>query len=255
MEIRNRFNKNEVRLDNMETHMVNIGANVKSSEVHVGQLATSIKSLYSGKSLSETEVNPIEQCMVITLRSGKELEPLKCKENEAMDNKMKESEVIRKKVAKEVLKEVSKPHGISFPDNPPIITPPFPFSHRFQKKKLDDQFSKFLEMFKKLYVNIPFANALEQIPNYLKFMKEVISKKQHLEEYEMVKLTEECSSLIQRTLPKKEKDSGTFIIPCTIGKSNFERALCDLGASFNLMSLLTFRRLGLGEVKPTTISL
>ena len=51
------------------------------------------------------------------------------------------------------------------------------------------------------------------------------------------------------------KDSGSFTIPCTIGNSNFEKALGDLGASINLMSLSVFQKLGLGEVKPTTISL
>ncbi|KAJ4718918.1 DNA-directed DNA polymerase [Melia azedarach] len=98
VETRNQFNKNEARLDNMKTHMVNIGATVKSLEVQVGQVATSIKYFHRGNFPSDTEVNPREQCKVITLRSGKELEPLKCKENEAKENKMKENEVIGKKV-------------------------------------------------------------------------------------------------------------------------------------------------------------
>ncbi|KAJ4724830.1 DNA-directed DNA polymerase [Melia azedarach] len=79
VEIRNRFNKNEASLDNMETYMVNMGATVKSLEVQVGHLVTSIKSLHSGKFPSDAEVNPREQCKVITLGIGTELEPLKCK--------------------------------------------------------------------------------------------------------------------------------------------------------------------------------
>ena len=51
------------------------------------------------------------------------------------------------------------------------------------------------------------------------------------------------------------KDPRSFTILCTIGDSTFERALCDLGATINLMPLLVFQKLGLGEVKPTTISL
>ena len=43
--------------------------------------------------------------------------------------------------------------------------------------------------------------------------------------------------------------------PCKIGNSIFERALCDLGASINLMPLSIFRRLGLGEASPTTVTL
>ena len=51
------------------------------------------------------------------------------------------------------------------------------------------------------------------------------------------------------------KDPGSFTIPCKIGNSIFERALCDLGASINLMPLSIFRRLSLGEARPTTVTL
>ena len=51
------------------------------------------------------------------------------------------------------------------------------------------------------------------------------------------------------------KDSGNFTILCTIGDSNFEKALCVLGASINLMPFSVFQKLGLGEVNPTIISL
>lgn len=51
------------------------------------------------------------------------------------------------------------------------------------------------------------------------------------------------------------KEARTKVERCTIGSSTFENALCDLGASINLMPLLVFRKLGLVEVKCTTISL
>ena len=44
-------------------------------------------------------------------------------------------------------------------------------------------------------------------------------------------------------------------MPCAIGDTFFERALCDLGASINLMPYSIFRKLGIGEVKPTRITL
>ncbi|XP_075475699.1 uncharacterized protein LOC142509748 [Primulina tabacum] len=47
------------------------------------------------------------------------------------------------------------------------------------------------EIFKKIHINIPFADALEQMPNYAKFIKDVMSKKRKLQEFETVKLTEE----------------------------------------------------------------
>ena len=37
-------------------------------------------------------------------------------------------------------------------------------------------------MFKKLEINIPFAEALAQMPHYAKFMKHIICKKRKLDE-------------------------------------------------------------------------
>lgn len=81
-------------------------------------------------------------------------------------------------------------------------------------------------------------------------MKELLTKKRKFKEDETVALTEECSAILQRKLPPKLKDLESFTIPCTIGK-----ALCDLGASINLMSLSMLKKLGGGEVKQTRMAL
>ncbi|XP_062073591.1 uncharacterized protein LOC133777854 [Humulus lupulus] len=94
-----------------------------------------------------------------------------------------------------------------------------------------------------------------RMPKYVKFMKEILSKKRKMDDYETVALTEECSAIFQRKLPQKLRDPRSFTIPCTIGQFERKHALCDLGASINLMPLSVFRRLGLGEVRPTTITL
>ena len=56
--------------------------------------------------------------------------------------------------------------------------PPLPFPQRFAKAKLDSQFGKFLNMLKKLHVNVPFLDALSLIPLYAKFLKEIRSEKE-----------------------------------------------------------------------------
>ena len=89
----------------------------------------------------------------------------------------------------------------------------------------------------------------------MKFMKEVLSKKRRLLDYETVVLTEECSAILQKKLPPKLKDLGSFTILCSIGNAIFERALCDLGARINLMPLSIFKKLSLGEARPTTVTL
>ncbi|XP_047160042.1 uncharacterized protein LOC124830397 [Vigna umbellata] len=102
--------------------------------------------------------------------------------------------------------------------------PTIPFPQRLKKQEQAKQFARFLDVFKKLHINIPFAEALEQMLSYAKFMKDLLSKKRKLQEDETIMLT--------------------------VGK-----ALCNLEASINLMPLSIFKRLGIGEVKPTMITL
>ena len=52
---------------------------------------------------------------------------------------------------------------------------PVPYPQRLKRHKLDKKFTKFMDVFKKLHINIPFADALEQMPSYVKFMKDILS--------------------------------------------------------------------------------
>ncbi|XP_022877021.1 uncharacterized protein LOC111395268 [Olea europaea var. sylvestris] len=117
------------------------------------------------------------------------------------------------------------------------------------------QYKKFFEVFKKLHINIPLAEALVQIPSYAEFLKDILSNKCKLGKHETIMLTVEYSARIQKKLPLKLKDLGSFTVPCTIGEVYFEKTLCDLGASINLMPLSIFRKLGLGEAKATIVTL
>ena len=93
------------------------------------------------------------------------------------------------------------------------------------------------------------------MPNYAKFLKEILSKKKKIVGEGIVNLTATCSAVIQRSLPAKMKDLGSFTIPYSIGKYEFKKALCDSGANINLMPLSVVQRLSLGELTPTTIIL
>src|SRR3954469_21219540 len=110
-------------------------------------------------------------------------------------------------------------------------------------------------MFRGLCINIPLADALEQMPKYAKYLKDIITKKRRLGDHETVMLTEESSALLKNKLPPKLQDPGSFSIPCTIGSLRFQNALCDLGASVNILPYSLVKRLGIGEVKPTSIKL
>ena len=103
--------------------------------------------------------------------------------------------------------------------------------------------------------NIPFADAINQMPNYGKFLKDILRKKKKIAEEGVVSLTATCSAVMQESLPAKMKDHGSFTIPCTIGKYKFKKALCDSCANINLIPLSVVQRLSLGELTPTTITL
>eukprot|EP00257_Ricinus_communis_P017461 XP_015575899.1 uncharacterized protein LOC107261408 [Ricinus communis] len=71
----------------------------------------------------------------------------------------------------------------------------------------------------------------------------------------MVQLSKKSSVIIQRRLPKKLEDLRNFTIPCFIGSLNIDNALANLGASISVMRYNLFKKLGLGEPKPTFMSI
>ncbi|XP_015955342.1 uncharacterized protein LOC107479751 [Arachis duranensis] len=87
-------------------------------------------------------------------------------------------------------------------------------------------------------------------------MKDILSHKKDRRETQTVLLTEECSAIIQNSLPEKFKDPRSFMIPCTLDDACTRTALCDLGASINLILASLIKKLCLTEeVKPTCMCL
>ena len=133
--------------------------------------------------------------------------------------------------------------------------PRVPYPTRLNQNKDKEQFGKFLDLFKQLHINIPFVEALSQMPKYAKFLKDLLSNKRKLEDVSTVEIGASCSSIIQNRLPLKLKDLGSFTIPCIVGDLSVDKALADLGASINLMSYSFFKKLGLAKPKPVRMSL
>ena len=75
------------------------------------------------------------------------------------------------------------------------------------------------------------------MPSYAKFLKEILGNKKKKEDYEIVRMNEECTTIIQRKLPPKLKNPRSFTIPCFIGGCTSKKVLCDVGVSINLMPL------------------
>nr|XP_029150750.1 uncharacterized protein LOC112770087 [Arachis hypogaea] len=265
-------------LKNQEITSKNQEASIRNIERQMGQLSKQVVIERPTSSLpSDTIPNPKEECKAIQLRSGKTLVSNKEYNKRPMDNDKASSkhgeasnkeEMTKSKQAQEKPKE-----KYDQPQDPrkgkqvmeeasqgqkqvvKAFTTPLPCPQRFNKETKDQHFPKFLDIFKKLEINIPLAEALEKMPLYAKFLKELINKKRSWHEKETIMLTQECSAIIQRGLPPKLKDPGSFFLPCTIGNMTIKRALCDLGASINLIPYSMMRKLCIEEVKPTQMSL
>ncbi|GKE60650.1 hypothetical protein Tco_1511017, partial [Tanacetum coccineum] len=76
--------------------------------------------------------------------------------------------------------------------------------------------------------------------------------KQHAEEalINEVKMDPRCSTLLLNQLPPKEEDPGSFILPCSIRRLDFNNTLADLGASISIMPFSMYKRLGMGKLEP-----
>ncbi|XP_015057528.1 uncharacterized protein LOC107003754 [Solanum pennellii] len=102
-------------------------------------------------------------------------------------------------------------------------TPPL-FPQILAKKTEEGKYCRFITILKQLSITALLIESLDKMPGYVKFMKYM-----------------------------KKEDPSAFTIPCTIGLLHFSKELCDLGGRINLMPLSMYKKLGLGDVKATTM--
>ncbi|GJR88964.1 hypothetical protein Tco_0212975 [Tanacetum coccineum] len=98
-----------------------------------------------------------------------------------------------------------------------------------------------MESLKKIKINRPLLKEIRQTDNYAKYIKDLVEKKPRTEEDEEIRMNPRCSALLQNHLPPKEQDPGSFILPFSIGKLDFNNALADLGASISVMPLSMYK--------------
>nr|GEU60493.1 reverse transcriptase domain-containing protein [Tanacetum cinerariifolium] len=93
------------------------------------------------------------------------------------------------------------------------------------------------------------------MPNYGKFVKELVSNKSKMEKICVSFLNEECSAIVQNKLPPKLGDPGSFLIPCTLANSFEFLSLADLDASINYMPYSLYASLFVNTLKPKRMSI
>ncbi|GKD64617.1 reverse transcriptase domain-containing protein [Tanacetum coccineum] len=116
---------------------------------------------------------------------------------------------------------------------------------------MEAQYGKFLDMIRAVRINVHLIDVLAGMPNYGKFLKELISNKHKLEQIFATFLSDESLAMIQNKVPPKLEDPESFPIPCNFNKIFSCNALADLGTSINLMPYSLYAKLSLKNIKPT----
>ncbi|GJW56107.1 reverse transcriptase domain-containing protein [Tanacetum coccineum] len=129
-----------------------------------------------------------------------------------------------------------------------------PYPQRLRKEKMEAQYGKFLDMIRVVRINVPLVDVLARMPNYGKFLKELISNKHKIEQISTALLSDESLAMIQNKFSPKLGDPRSFLIPCNFNKTFSYNALADLGASINLMPYSLYAKLSLETLKPTKMS-
>ncbi|CAM8993889.1 unnamed protein product [Rhodiola kirilowii] len=224
----------------------------------ISQLATSISALTNepGRLPSQTIQNPKGNVNAVTLRSGRKLV-----------TKPMEQEEDKRPETLETLEPVPVPTASSVPafeeheerPVPRIETPkisaalPFPVPARVQKQHVMDE--DVFVLFSKVEINIPLLEAIKQIPRYAKFLKELCTNQRRSTRYDQELMSRNVSAVIQRKVPPKCGDPGTYTIPCTIGNIRIENCMLDLGASINVLPFSIYSCLRIGPLEPTGLTI
>ncbi|GJR70043.1 reverse transcriptase domain-containing protein [Tanacetum coccineum] len=250
----------------LETIVKNHQASIQNLKAKFDRLADKQSARPSGSLPSNTQPNPKgssskpyqppqarkEHVNGVFTRSGKSYDPPINPNNQPNDAETPvnfDSEDEEEECAPQPKPKTPKP--VKETPIPKPYKPRIPYPQRLKKEKMEAQYGKFLDMIGAVRINVPLVDVLAGMPNYGKFLKELVSSKHNLEQISSDFLSDESSAMIQNNVPPKLGDPGSFIIPCTFSKAFSCNALANLCASINLMPYSLYAKLSLKTLKPT----
>ncbi|XP_013624890.1 PREDICTED: uncharacterized protein LOC106331090 [Brassica oleracea var. oleracea] len=250
-EINTKVDNINVKVDTMFQDLNNkwesLSAYVKKLETQVAQTAEAVQRP-TGVLPGRGEHNPRHEFVnAITLRSGKELVS-KEKRSMPADEKTAQIEEPTEVQAEEVEAAENIPPMVR------VYTPKLPYPVKQRKSRRDLEAAKCKEMVSELNVKLSFEDAVEMMPALKRYVKSLVTNKASPKE-NVMSISKRCSTLLQNRAPEKMEDPGSFVLSCEIEGTVFERSLCDLGSSVNLMPYTVAKRLGLTNFRSTKIQL
>jgi hypothetical protein len=217
---------------------------MKMLETQVGQL---VGRLTANEGKLPEQPKGHETAKAIQTRSGKETEG----PERSAGAKPKPSTKAEEFSKEEVMEIVTEEPEFEMPGEYTKVPQLKP---RYFRGKLDNHFEKFVEVVRRLRINMPLLDAL-QVPTYSRYFKDILANKYEIATLEVdhVKMSEQCSAAIANGL-EKQKDLRCPTIPCSVGSFKFDKALCNLGASVSVMPRDVFEKLRL-PLEPTGMCL
>ncbi|KAM2977337.1 hypothetical protein FF2_014290 [Malus domestica] len=201
-----------------------------------------------GRLPSSTVVNPkggFETAKAIMLRSGKQVgaDSNTSKSSQDEEDKLMQEEAQRAKPTAKDDQSLPPPSNLPKSSSTTKVSPNstfsssiplnVPFPGRFRQSKKEEAEKDILETFRKVQVNIPLLDAIKQVPRYAKFLKELCTTRRRISNKEVVQVSENVSAVLQRKLPPKCKDPGSFTIPCVIGELKNDGVIIQLADRSN----------------------
>lgn len=203
------------------------------------QLCTTVKPYQPCTRPSKTIKDPYNNghCMTITTSGRKQTTPPPMMS--VVEDQMRNYEGVVEidgELVDKVAKEVKVPQKVVLiPRQPPQ------FPQRLVKKTGDDKYQSFITVLEQHSINAPLVEALEKMPAYAKFNKDMVTTKRSISFKDDDRM-QHYSAISIRSFVQKNDDLLTFTIQYTIGLLHFAKILCALGASMNLMCLSFYKK-------------
>ncbi|XP_071729248.1 uncharacterized protein [Rutidosis leptorrhynchoides] len=219
-------------------------------EKDLGTLSKQLATRETGMLPSNTLENPRGslEIQAITTRSGKMTQDPVMPSQEENHELLNETST-EKSNDNTLIKKATPPK-----DDKPLE--PVPYPQQLRKEKQQKRLEDFANMFNKINVNIPLIDLLKENSHYGKCLKTLLSNKGKDAEKSSRFIIKECKAIFQKyDIHEKLGDPGSITVPCSFNNSRIYQALADSGASINLMPYSLYKRLGLGELTPTRMSI
>ncbi|GJS82807.1 hypothetical protein Tco_0749348 [Tanacetum coccineum] len=179
----------------LETIVKNHQASIQNLETKFDRLPNKQSGRPSGSLPGNTQPNPKDIIPKLTNHHNLAM---------SIDDEDEESTPQPKTQNLKPVKETPLPK----PYKPKILYP-----QRLRKEKMEAQYRKFIDMIRTVRINVPLIDVLDEMPNYGKFLKELVNNKHKIEQISAAFLSDEISAMIPNKVPPKLGDLGSFLIP------------------------------------------